>query len=220
MLPWNRNCTGNSVIHVNYSHAWRVSLNLDSLWIDSRSMERDYNDFYRPCRGWAFAILFCLLQISFCFAAGEGLSDSAELLRHRPEEGVALLARGPYQGKGLVFLSTNVIDFTAGEYRFHIGDVTVLFPRERVFLDDRWGEKRCGGRRFQYREINQSYLDSSVDERVYLSDLEGRQIFFHFRDGERKRDCDFIESFISRFRYFSGVQQGSDRLSLPAVVEY
>ncbi len=176
----------------------------------------------RPIRYFALFVLTLLLflmcaELSF---SQEGQPADGRLPRPRPEEGVALLARGPYEERGLVFISTNVIDYRAGEYRFHQGDVTVVFPSRMVFLDDSWGSADCGTADALFRDINESFLQSSVAERVYMVNREGEQIFFHFRGTVRGEECPFIERFLLRYDWFSRISKEPGRLSLPAVVEY
>lgn len=66
-----------------------------------------------------------LVMILLSPAAQENLTPEA----HRPEAGVALLARGPFTAKGLPFISTNVISYRGGIYLFDKGEVTIFFPR-------------------------------------------------------------------------------------------
>lgn len=165
-------------------------------------------------------VVLVLLVPGIIFAQPAGGSGGKEIPRPRPEEGVALLARGPYQERGLVFISTNVINYRAGEYRFHQGDVTVIFPSVTVFLDETWEAAGCGTAESLVKNINESVLRSSVVERVYMVEQENGQIFFHFRGSNRQEECPFIERFLLRYDWFSRISDDPGRLSLPAVVEY
>lgn len=149
----------------------------------------------------AVFLLFLLFSAPFLFAQ-EG--------ERRPPEGVALLARGPYEGRGLAFLSTNIIPYRAGEYRLSRGDVTVLFPSQEVLLPERWAQGPCGGRS----------AEPSAGGRVVAVREGERLIFFHFRGTDEAAICPFMAAFLNRFAYFSGVSTDPGRLSLPAVVEY
>ncbi len=125
---------------------------------------------------------------------------------------MAILARGAYSRRGLSFISTNVIPYRAGEYRFDLGDVTVLFPEQEVLLSDLWSGTSCGDLGLMTRDVEGG--------RVYIANEGERQIFFHFRGTEADMECPFIAMFLNRFAYFSGVSDDPDRLSLPAVVEF
>jgi hypothetical protein len=150
-----------------------------------------------------------VLLFTLLLAAAAASAQDAD---RRPPEGVAILARGSYSRRGLSFISTNVIPYRAGEYRFDRGDVTVFFPEQEVLLSELWSTGSCGGRSLMSRDVDGG--------RVYLVSDGGRQIFFRFRGTDAEIECPFITMFLNRFAYFSGVSDDPDRLSLPAVVEF
>jgi hypothetical protein len=142
-------------------------------------------------------------------AAQENLSSDQA---HRPEAGVALLARGPFTAKGLPFISTNVISYRGGTYLFDKGEVTIFFPDREVLLSDAWANASC--------PMTGALLHEGDVGRTYFLDTAEGQSFFLFRGCDEKLECPFIRTFLTRFSYFSSVSREPGRLQLPAVVDF
>ncbi|ADK82789.1 hypothetical protein [Sediminispirochaeta smaragdinae] len=149
-----------------------------------------------------------LVMILLSPAAQENLTPEA----HRPEAGVALLARGPFTAKGLPFISTNVISYRGGIYLFDKGEVTIFFPDREVLLSDAWANASC--------PMAGALLHEGDVGRTYLLDTAEGQTFFLFRDCDEKLECSFMRTFLTRFAYFSSVSRDPGRLQLPAVVDF
>ncbi|WP_020614066.1 hypothetical protein [Sediminispirochaeta bajacaliforniensis] len=153
-------------------------------------------------------IFLFLVMILLSPAAQENLTSET----HRPDAGVALLARGPFTAKGLPFISTNVISYRGGVYLFDKGEVTIFFPDREVLLSDAWANASC--------PMTGALLHEGDVGRTYLLDTAEGETFFLFRDCDEKLECSFMRTFLTRFAYFSSVSRDPGRLELPAVVDF
>jgi len=128
---------------------------------------------------------------------------------------VALLLRGPEEGKGLPFLRTNVIDHFRGVYSYLEKDILVYYTEHRIVRFETWTPVSCGN--FRLYRLDRGQIEASAPGAVFFFRDEDFSLFFAF---EAELDCTFVQRFLVRFNYFRSVRDlPSRRPPFPAVVD-
>ncbi|MBT3275896.1 MAG: hypothetical protein HN368_22295 [Spirochaetales bacterium] len=164
------------------------------------------------------ALLFFGFSATQIYAVGiveplerEEYSSSQEALVEVVPQGTAVLETGPNPGRGILMLSSNVLEFHEGRYIDGGTVLRVQYTQEQVFIPEDWVSTRCTG------ELLHFILDDGTLHYAYISE-DAWAVFFSVPISYES-PCSFIVIFLQRLRYFKSVSEESAPVPFPAVLE-
>lgn len=153
-----------------------------------------------------FSLLFAAagaLLLMFLVPTGTSAQDSAG-------EPLGVLVRGPVSSRGIPFLPTNTIAHFRGLYETPEGEVLVYYTEEEIVPLSGWERDSCGDQPLYRFDFTAESGRSPVI--AYFSG-EGYHLFFRFRSGLLA--CDFVQTFLSRLRYFRSLPESRVASGMP-----
>lgn len=120
---------------------------------------------------------------------------------------IAVLVRGPVESMSFPLIYPNAMEFWTGYYRYMETEIIVSFIRRDILLPNEWESLSC----------NNIKGFSPDNESFFYKDQEW-SVLFQFSKGVSV-DCVFINTFITRLKYFLRDASPLAPPLLPAILE-
>ena len=149
-----------------------------------------------------------LLIVSISYTAGQTTAaDKNKSLETEKSIVPAVLVRGPVESKNFPLIYPNAMEYWQGYYRYLESEIMVSFTRTNILIPEEWVSFTC----------NRVKGFSPDKESFFYTDLQWSVLFQFPQD--ISADCIFINSFITRLKYFLRDTSPSDPPLLPAILE-
>ena len=153
-------------------------------------------------------VLFFCLFVSISYTAGQTVAaDKDESLVTAQFIGPAVLVRGPVESRNFPLIYPNAMEYWQGYYRYLESEIIVSFTRTNILIPEEWLSLTCNKLK-GFAPNKETFFYSETDWSV----------LFQFPSGF-PYDCNFINTFIIRLKYFLRDTSPFDPPLLPAILE-
>ncbi len=125
----------------------------------------------------------------------------------RNETEMAILVRGPVESMSFPLIYPNAMEYWTGFYRYLESEIIVSFIRRDILLPNDWESLSCN-----------KLKGFSPDKESYFYKDSEWSVLFQFAPGV-PLDCVFINTFITRLKYFLRDTPLQAPPLLPAILE-
>ncbi|MCK5153620.1 MAG: hypothetical protein KAQ93_04615 [Spirochaetales bacterium] len=146
-------------------------------------------------------VLFFFLIVSISYISAQSVAAENNEIE------IAVLVRGPVESMGFPLIYPNALELWLGYYRYLESEVVVSFTRKDIMLPEEWESFTC----------NKIKGFSPDHESFFYKDTKW-SVLFKFSEGV-PLDCDFINIFILRLKYFLRDSSPDSPPLLPAILE-
>lgn len=148
-----------------------------------------------------FPVLLAFVFLN-CIPAGAQTGDAG---------GLAILLKGPVAGKGIPALPPNAMPYYFGQYAYEVSTIDVYYTAVPIVPPDTWKPLVCG--RYVFLEV-----PGRAGKSLYYASDNDWAVFIIF-PGDLSTACPFLDVFIRRLTYFTGISRDKDIVPYPAVLE-
>ncbi|MCK5672813.1 MAG: hypothetical protein KAH95_05525 [Spirochaetales bacterium] len=153
-------------------------------------------------------VLFFCLIVSISYIGAQSIAaDKNESLEAAKFIAPAILVRGPVKTRNFPLIYPNAMEYWQGNYRYLESEIIVSFTRTNILIPDEWASLTC----------NKLKGFSPDNESFFYTDAQW-SVLFQFSP-DISADCVFINTFITRLKYFLRDTSPHDPPLLPAILE-